>query len=120
MHEHDCATICDMIAGTDDRDLVAEAFALALAEDPTESLHAAHIRDAIRDHFDDAEDILTEVRFENDIELTDCPDHGKQRVTGEGTTRGPDPYTILHAACGCSLICMGPGDDNTIISRKGS
>lgn len=53
MRTIDCDTICDEIAAgnmiLDDALLALEA---ARKTDPTESNHAAHIRDAIRDNFD--------------------------------------------------------------------
>ena len=57
--------------------------------------------------------------FSGEPEMTDCPAHGDQVVIGEGETPGPDPYSILHLACGCSVICMGPGEPNTIIGYNG-
>jgi hypothetical protein len=50
-------------------------------------------------------------------ETAECPAHGKQNVQSEGVTQGSDPYSILHLACGDSVVCMGPGEPNTIIGQ---
>lgn len=55
MNLTDCDTICNLI--DDGAMTLADALAAferALADDPTESGHAAHIRDTIRDNFDDS------------------------------------------------------------------
>lgn len=52
MNETECNAICDQIA--DDAMILDDAIAaleLARIDDPTDSFHAAHIRDAIRDNF---------------------------------------------------------------------
>lgn len=59
-----------------------------------------------------------EEEYDPEDETTDCPDHGMQKVVKEGSTGGSDPYTILHLACGHAVVCMGPGDPNTIIGGK--
>jgi hypothetical protein len=56
MRQVDCDTICDEIAhGNIPLDDAMRVYRIALDEDPTESNHAAHIRDAIRDNFEDAD-----------------------------------------------------------------
>jgi hypothetical protein len=47
-----------------------------------------------------------------------CPEHGPQRVTGYGATRGADPYGISKLACGHDVICLGPGDENLIVGTS--
>lgn len=48
--------------------------------------------------------------------LTDtCPHHGVQKVTGESTTKGHDPYAVYHLECGHRVACFGPGEGNVIL-----
>jgi hypothetical protein len=44
-----------------------------------------------------------------------CPRHGEQTVTGQSSTRGGDPYAIDHLACGCRVVCYGPGEPSVIL-----
>jgi hypothetical protein len=46
----------------------------------------------------------------DEIETTECPEHGTQEVLRHSTTRGVDPYDVSHAKCGCKLVCYGPGE----------
>lgn len=56
MHTYTCDKICDNIAnGEMTLEDAIDAFSTALGDDPTESFHAAHIRDAIRENFDDTD-----------------------------------------------------------------
>ena len=50
------------------------------------------------------------------LEVTKCPEHGDQAVVGYASTGGPDPYGVDKLACGHEVICMGPGEPNTIIN----
>lgn len=52
---------------------------------------------------------------EEKSEKDTCPDHGEQSVTGHGSTRGADPYGVTYLKCGCAVICMGPGESNTVL-----
>jgi hypothetical protein len=45
----------------------------------------------------------------------ECPEHGTQPITGYSQTPGPDPYAINILACGHRVLCMGPGEPNTIV-----
>lgn len=51
-------------------------------------------------------------------DLTECPTHGETEVLSYGRTGGSDPYAIERAACGCNLVCYGPGEPMTIIGRR--
>lgn len=44
-----------------------------------------------------------------DIHFEDCPKHGDQRVVGQGTTGGPDPWSTDKLECGCEILDMGVG-----------
>lgn len=52
-------------------------------------------------------------------ELIACPTpgHGKHRVIGQGTTKGPDPYSIEKLACGCEVACFGPGEPYVALKK---
>jgi hypothetical protein len=58
------------------------------------------------------------VREESNPDMTECPKHGEVEVTGYGRTGGSDPYAIEYAACGCNLVCYGPGEPMTIIGGR--
>jgi phenylalanine-4-hydroxylase len=56
VNRQDCDHICDYIVkGELTEQQALRAFGIALQSDPTESYHAAHIRDAIRDNFEGAD-----------------------------------------------------------------
>jgi len=52
-----CSNICYAIANTLDLNQSLDCFEIALTSDPTQSAHAAHIRDCIRMNFDPDNDL---------------------------------------------------------------
>lgn len=57
---------------------------------------------------------------EDELDETDvCPTHGRENVTGTRSTGGPDPYGVDELACGCDVVCYGPGEPNVVIRATG-
>lgn len=65
--------------------------------------------------FEDPEDPPQD--YYDSLEWETCPEHGDQRIRDHSSTGGPDPYGVSILVCGHGVICMGPGEPNTIVQR---
>jgi hypothetical protein len=82
-------------------------------DDPKTVVYCAECSSVFR--LTPAPDLMDEAD-EPEIPTNTCPNHGEQIITGRTATKGADPYAVDRLACGCAVVCMGPGEPNELIS----
>lgn len=51
-------------------------------------------------------------------EFLECPIHGRREVVDWTRTGGADPYRVEILACGCGVVCYGPGEPYVVFDES--